>query len=343
MSNALAAGVAPAVNAEFSSRLERCLAAAPCEHPTPVQLFSGESDAFWLWANTEGYCESSRLREILPGLPDETTQANFTGKSGDATLQDAFRIYSLIKNVVEANYRKLADCDRILDFGCGWGRIIPFFLRDLAPEKIWGIDCMPEAIKLCTSRNRWCQFQQVPTMPPTDLKAGTFDVVYAYSVFSHLSEAHQAWLNEFHRVLKPGGMVVLTTRDRGFIEYCESLRKRADELAAFAAGAVDSFRNSKECLAAYDRGEFCHHPTGGGSVLADSFYGETCIPKRYVEKHWADRFELIDFIDDRARCEQNVIVAKDPLAAIRQSHSIGGKNPDYTGASRRRFGICLLP
>ena len=311
MPQALTADPALTANAEFTDRLARCLADARNDNPTPAELFAGVSDAFWLWANTEGYRESSRLQEILPGLPDETTQANFTGKSGDATLQDGFRIYSLVKHVVEAEYKKLADCERILDFGCGWGRIIRFFLRDLAPERICGIDCMPEAIQLCTSRNRWCQFQQVPTMPPTNLKAGSFDLVYAYSVFSHLSErAHRAWMDEFHRVLKPGGLVVLTTRDRGFIEYCASLRRSTDKLAAFATGAVASFRNSEQYLAAYDRGEFCHHPTGGGGVLADSFYGETCIPKQYVEKHWADRFKLVDFIDDRARCEQNVIVAR---------------------------------
>ena len=93
-----------------------------------------------------------------------------------------------------------------------------------------------------------------------------------------------------HRLLKSGGLVVLTTRERGFIEYCESLRKASDKLAAFACGAVNSFRNPTQWLAAYDRGEFCHHPTGGGGVLAESFYGETCIPKQYVETHWADRF-----------------------------------------------------
>ncbi|MBN2577686.1 MAG: methyltransferase domain-containing protein [Pirellulales bacterium] len=304
------AGACSPSGSDYASRLIPYFTSMINDHRTPRDLFAHVDDGFWLWANTQGYREYGELREFLPGLPDETTQANFTGLSGDATLRDGFQSYLLFKRVVEAHLGSLAQCDRILDFGCGWGRIIRFFLRDLAPEKIWGIDCMPEAIDLCTTKNRWCQFRLVPTMPPVDLEPSSFDFIYAFSVFSHLSEkAHLTWLAEFHRLLKPGGLVLLTTRERSFIEYCATLRQNTS-LDAFATGAASAFPDTQHWLAAYDRGEFCHTPTGGGVNLSESFYGETCIPKAYAATRWSDRFQLLDFIDDRAICAQNVIVAR---------------------------------
>jgi SAM-dependent methyltransferase len=303
-----------AAGADHAARLSECLAAWDGSGQTPHDLFGQVDDAFWFWLNTQGYREHAALREILPGMPDETTQANFTGRSGDATLADGFQTYRLIKHGVDAHGGGLAQCQRILDFGCGWGRITRFFLRDLAPSRILGIDCMPEAVELCVATNRWCPFQLVATMPPTGLEAGQFDVVYAYSVFSHLSEAaHQQWLGEFQRLLKPGGLAILTTRDREFINYCQTVRQQSDR-PGFAAGTASAFPDTRRWLAAYDRGEFCHTPAGGGSTLSDSFYGETCIPKRYAETHWTKAFSIVDFIADRARCEQNVVIArKKPL------------------------------
>jgi hypothetical protein len=49
----------------------------------------------------------------------------------------------------------------------------------------------------------------------------------AYSVFSHRSkEATDGWVAEFHRILKPGGMVATTTRGRWFFDYCRSFHNR---------------------------------------------------------------------------------------------------------------------
>ena len=43
------------------------------------------------------------------------------------------------------------------------------------------------------------RFEVTPILPPTRFPDGHFDVIYLYSVFSHLSEAaHLAWLREFN-------------------------------------------------------------------------------------------------------------------------------------------------
>ena len=67
------------------------------------------------------------------------------------------------------------------------------------------------------------------------------------------------------------------------------------------------FPGKEAWWAAYDSGEYCHV---GLHYEADQDYGQTSIPKAYVLREWVNQFELVDFIDDRAVCSQDVIVAR---------------------------------
>jgi SAM-dependent methyltransferase len=47
--------------------------------------------------------------------------------------------------------------------------------------------------------------------PPLPFEDASFDLVYSISVFTHLDEEMQdAWLNELKRVLRPGGILIIT-------------------------------------------------------------------------------------------------------------------------------------
>jgi SAM-dependent methyltransferase len=276
----------------------------------PSDLFRDVDDDFWLWCFTDGFRADQRLRELLPDFPPADVQCRFTGAAGDDTMREAFAFYAIVKEAQKRHGRR--PLDAALEFGCGWGRIIRLFTRDVPPGSLWGIDCMSAAIDICRSTNRLARFELTPTFPPTDVPSDTFDLVYAYSVFSHLSEAaHLAWLEELRRVLKPGGLLIVTTRPREFILMCAALRE-AQELPSWVAGTVVSFKDTAAALARYDSGEFLFEPTGGGDELDASFFGEACIPQRYVADQWPRLLEVVDYIDDRSRCIQNVIVARKP-------------------------------
>ena len=297
----------------YQATLDRIVAASS-DAGSAKQLFHAVTDDFWLWAFTEGYRSDERLRRLLPGFPSEEIQLRFAGAAGDDTIRDGFAIYRLVHSLAEQHLD--GPLESVLEFGCGWGRIVRFFLRDIEPNRLWGIDCLPTAIDICTRTNPYSQFALVDPFPPTSLASGTFDLVYAYSVFSHLSErAHLEWLAEFKRILKPGGVGVITTRARDFILACAEARAKGEQ-RAWAQGAVFSFRNTEEALARYDRGEFLYEPVGGGDVLDASFFGETCIPRQYVRDNWTPLFEVIDYLDDRRVCQQNVIVIRKSQGSV---------------------------
>lgn len=102
----------------------------------------------------------------------------------------------------------------ILEWGCGPGRLIRHMKAELAGMNVTlsGADYNAESVAWCRTNLPGIQFVHNPLMPPLPLSENTFDVVYAFSVFTHLSEAAQlAWARELCRVLKPGGLLICTT------------------------------------------------------------------------------------------------------------------------------------
>lgn len=296
---------APLLPQDYSSALDTLLAHS--SDLSPRERFAGTDDGFWFWLHTEAALSNQRLAALLPRMPPDSLQRNFTGTAGDQALGLAFQFYQLVHRLVAA-YGS-GQVESILDFGCGWGRILRFFLRDVAPHRLKGIDCLPEAIELCRLTGLGSHVEQVSPIPPCASEGHSFDLIYAYSVFSHLSEtAHLAWLEEFHRLLKPQGLLIVTTRARDFIDYCAYLRTLPDR--PIWATAANAFVDAGACLERYDRGEYLYEPVGAGPYLAPSHFGETCIPRGYVERVWSSRYELLEYIADPAVCEQNVIVAR---------------------------------
>lgn len=237
----------------------------------------------------------------LPGFPSDTIQTNTTGWAGVNTLKEAFIFYQDCIETFKSIGTPLKPEHSLLDFGSGWGRIARFFLRELPLKNIYGLDVMDEFVAICRQTFKSDNFQVTTPFPPTKMADGQFNYIVGYSVFSHLSEqACLSWMQEFHRLLVPGGVIALTTRGRPFFDYCESLEGQSGYSGALSL----MFEDFDSARARYDKGEFVHSNstgvTGNGAMTAD-FYGETFIPKKYAERAYADWFVLEKFLFDPSR------------------------------------------
>ncbi len=102
----------------------------------------------------------------------------------------------------------------VLDFGCGCGRVTRYWHSLEAEDRpaVSGSDLSPDAIAWCREHLGFGRFEVNELAPPLRFESESFDLVYALSVFTHLTEDLQvAWLGELARVLRPGGRLLVTT------------------------------------------------------------------------------------------------------------------------------------
>ncbi|MCX6270200.1 MAG: class I SAM-dependent methyltransferase [Bacteroidetes bacterium] len=106
----------------------------------------------------------------------------------------------------------------ILDWGCGPGRIIRHLPGILQPGcSYYGTDVNSESIQWCQKNLPAIQFSVNMLHPPLTYKEETFDLIYGISIFTHLSKSmHSSWIKELFRVLRPGGILLITTQGKSF-------------------------------------------------------------------------------------------------------------------------------
>lgn len=286
------------------------LGATEGRYRDPYRVFNGADDALWLWANTVGVREMPALRDLLPGLPSVDTQLRWTGKEGDETLDEGHRLAVAFKSQYERFVGPLGAQTSVLDFGCGWGRILRFLLRDVAAENLTGIDADPGLVDFCRESLPTCSFFRNDAFPPTSLPRESFDLSYAYSLFTHFSEdMHLQWLQELRDLLVPGGVLIATVRPRGFIPYTARLSEQPKDGQHQSQWSLSSiFGDTDEALRRYDAGEFVYVPYP--SSRYGEWWGEACISAEYIRRRWSQIFEVLDIIEDSARFKQHLVVLR---------------------------------
>ncbi len=116
-----------------------------------------------------------------------------------------------LEEVLARAGRPLGSFQRILDFGCGCGRTLIWLSRIFPDRPLYGTDADHRAVAWCERNLNHCSFTTNSWAPPLPYRSGSFDLVYALSVFTHLDQASQSlWLVELNRILKPGGVLLVT-------------------------------------------------------------------------------------------------------------------------------------
>ena len=100
---------------------------------------------------------------------------------------------------------------RILDWGCGHGRVIRYF-ADIEPHaELHGVDIDADNVGWIQRHLPTVKAIHGPLMPPLPYPDDMFDFIFGLSVMTHLTEGVQrAWLEELQRISRPGALIMLT-------------------------------------------------------------------------------------------------------------------------------------
>jgi SAM-dependent methyltransferase len=175
-------------------------------------------------------------------------------------------------------HRPLRHVRRILDWGCGYGRVTQHLLDAMAKHpgtQVDGCDLDREAIAWADANLRSGAFTVGTPEPPLPWPDGTFDAVLACSVFTHLTrELQEAWLREMQRVIAPGGMLLASVFSHE-AEFSDSV----------------------------------HDPVLDG-IAPDGYYRFTVQSRAQVTAEWSRWFDLAEFVPYGLESAQHLVVMR---------------------------------
>lgn len=211
-----------------------------------------------------------KMSTALPRMATEEVQRSWTGSSGMTLLaQTTEFVRSLADGVQRHSGKRLEEC-RVLDFGCGYGRIARLMYYFVNESNFFGVDPWDESIRICSESGLVENFYQSEYLPES-LPVGEekFDLIYAFSVFTHLSErATKVNLRAISEALDDNGVVAITIRP---VEYWDTDRWAIENML------VETQKGKHR-----DRG-FSFLPHNRAPVDGDVTYGDTSMTLAWIE------------------------------------------------------------
>ena len=204
-----------------------------------------------------------------PPLPPRRLMVRVAGTAdADWFLRSGRAAYDAI-----AAHVPLGEIDSVLDFGCGCGRVTRYWSE--FGGTVSGSDVSTKAVEWCRANLPFARFEVNRLEPPLAFADESVDLVYALSVFTHLTADLQlAWRDELRRVLRPGGRLLVTTHGQSYLP-----RLDPGERARFEAGEL-----------------VVRWSDVPGTNLCSAYH-----PERYLRDTFAHGFTFVDLEPEGAR------------------------------------------
>jgi ubiquinone/menaquinone biosynthesis C-methylase UbiE len=264
---------------------------------TGKQALGLETDEEWLSALIQSVTTPIINGVHMPRFPIAAVQDRLVGSHDSTALREGEKFHHYTKAYAEAVGNPITENTKMLDFGVGWGRYSRIFSGDILADNIKGVDVDLEMVHTCKSLGVPGTFSWIRPTGTLPFKDASFDLIIAYSVFSHLPEAFAtSWAKELSRVAKPNAVFAFTTEPPRFLDFIDNIQEPAE--SAWHAGLARFKHMIPDLKARCAAGELCYIPTSGGDHLPASEYGDTVIPEDYLKSKWSEFFQLRAYVDD---------------------------------------------
>jgi len=203
-------------------------------------------------------------------------------------IQVGLRSFDNIVNCLEKAGLKWTDINDVLDFGCGCGRVVRILEDQGKSIRICGVDIDMEAISWCQKNIPFARFNSNLADPPLSFKEDSFDLVFAFSVFTHLGEQRQfEWLTELKRITRPDGIVLISLHGNNYHDRMGPQQKRELKRNGFV---------------------FSDHISTYG-ILPD-WYQSAFHTKDYVIDRYQRFFDIVDYVPSGLNDFQDMVILR---------------------------------
>lgn len=146
-------------------------------------------------------------------FPDPALVFEVTARADYQTYQETGRAHAqLIADMLRET--SLPNTPRILDWGCGPGRVLSHLSAALnAPgAQFEGCDPNSQAVRAARRAAPEAKIERLASKPPSPYANEAFDAIYGVSVLTHLPLASATqWVRELARIVRTTGVVLLTS------------------------------------------------------------------------------------------------------------------------------------
>lgn len=199
------------------------------------------------------------------------------------------KLAHILQETVGKNY---AAFPRVLDWGCGCGRLARYLLPQLSAP-LTGIDIDEDNIAWCQQNLPSGDYFHISPTPPTQFENDTFDLIIGISIFTHLREPDQfLWLEELHRIACPDGILLVTVHGN------TTVGRAALPETAFIQLQKDGFL------------DIGRNPNLDGVTSDHEYYRNTFHTEAYLRQHWAKWFEIVRIVPGTIGNHQDVVVLR---------------------------------
>ena len=227
------------------------------------------------------------------------TAQNWTRTSGDlpgpelfmrSGIASASRVCSIARSFID-----LSSPITALDWGVGCGRIaVPLKRRLLPHAQDLGLDVDEFNVKWCRVNIPDVGVSVCDFYPPLDIDSDSVDLIYGCSVMTHLSRDCQImWLRELNRVLRPGGICMLTVHG-DYTTFMHSLS--AISLRLLKDFGITDIEYNRQGL--------------GPMLPLKGYYRGTFQTRRYTAETWGRFVDIIDYVPLASDRQDYVVFAK---------------------------------
>lgn len=130
--------------------------------------------------------------------------------------------YVLSETIIGFNQllkNRLSGTHRILDAGCGQGLAFVLLEQHFQPRAIIAVDIDKEEIRLAPEAAKRCACEvefENSTVCNLNIPDSSIDMIFCHQLLHHISDQSTA-LEEFYRILVPGGLILISESCRSFI------------------------------------------------------------------------------------------------------------------------------